>query len=59
MRLAAESALAPALEEAIATGMIEALPARRLQYRFTHELPEQDRKREAVPQGIGLRADCH
>ena len=38
VRLAAESALAPALEEAIATGMIEALPSRRLQYRFTHEL---------------------
>lgn len=38
VRLAAEGALAPALEEAIATGMIEELPSRRLVYRFTHEL---------------------
>ena len=38
VRLAAEDPLAPALDEAIASGMVEELPSRRLVYRFTHEL---------------------
>lgn len=38
VRLAAEEPLAPALDEAIASGMVEELPSRRLVYRFTHEL---------------------
>ena len=38
LRPAAEAELLPALDEAIASGMIEELPSRRLAYRFTHEL---------------------